>query len=272
MPIYMDRHDIQGATPEAVAGAHQEDLKCQSKYGVRPLTYWFDASRGAAFCLVEAPAAKAVEALHREAHGQVPSEIIEVNPGAVEAFLGRIGNPREAENRPLEDSAFRAIMFTDMHESTHLALELGDDGLMPVLHAHNRIIRDALKNHQGREVKHTGDGIMASFVSVARAVECAIEIQRCFASYNTDARSLPIHVRIGLSAGEPVAEDQDLFGSTVNLAARLCSHAEPDRILVAHVVRELCLGKNVRFDDKGEVRLKGFSEPVRFHEVRWHKA
>jgi adenylate cyclase len=81
-------------------------------------------------------------------------------------------------------------------------------------------------------------------------------------------------VRIGLNAGEPVAEDdpdgrRDLFGTAVQLAARICAHAEPGQILASNVVRELSAGKGVMFSDRGEVTLRGFEEPVRLYEVRW---
>ena len=93
MPIYMDRHEMEGATAKAVADAHEKDLKLQEKYGIKLMTYWFDESRGSAFCLIDAPAKETVRQLHEEAHGSVPHKIVEVNPEAVEAFLGRIEDP-----------------------------------------------------------------------------------------------------------------------------------------------------------------------------------
>ena len=78
-----------------------------------------------------------------------------------------------------------------------------------------------------------------------------------------------MRLRIGLSAGEPVAENKDLFGATVQLAARLCAGAEPEQVLVPSVVRELCLGKKLPFKDHGERELKGFNHPVRVYEVAW---
>ena len=77
--------------------------------------------------------------------------------------------------------------------------------------------------------------------------------------------------RIGLNAGEPVAEDDDLFGTAVQLAARVCAQAEPEQILASNVVEELAAGKGFDFTDKGEATLKGFEKPVRLHEVRWRE-
>jgi class 3 adenylate cyclase len=121
----------------------------------------------------------------------------------------------------------------------------------------------------GREVKHTGDGIMASFLSAAAAVRCAARIQRELARHEEERREHQIKVRIGGAAGEPVEHDNDIFGSTVQLASRLCSHAEPDQVLVSNVVAELCIGKGLMFRALGEVFLKGFDRPVQVHAVDW---
>ena len=82
MPLYMDvHHHVEGLTAEAAAGAHQKDLEVQQKYGVKYLKYWFDEGAGKIFCLVEAPSKEAAEAVHREAHGLVADELIEVKEG-----------------------------------------------------------------------------------------------------------------------------------------------------------------------------------------------
>jgi len=276
MPIYMDRHDIKGTTATEVAKNHQKDLEIQDKYGCKALTYWFDEANGTTFCLIEAPRKQALMEMHHEAHGDVPNKIIEVNPDAVTAFLGRIEDPpmptespASAGNVPIKDSAFRAILFTDMEGFTTITTRLGDSKAMELLRIHDAIIRDVIKTHDGREVKHTGDGFMISFCSASRAVECAISIQRSIASYNKKDPIIPIHLRIGLSAGEPVAEGQDLFGSTVQLAARICAHAEPDQILATHVIARLCSGKKLPFSDQGEKTLRGFDQPVWLCEVGW---
>jgi len=275
MPIYMDRHDMEGATAKAVADAHLKDLKLQDKYGVKLLTYWFDESRGSAFCLIDAPAKEKVTQLHAEAHGAIPHKIIEVDPHAVETFLGRIEDPRpysgsDEPASPAEiDSAFRTVMFTDMKGSTAITTRLGDARALEFFRTHNTITRDTLNGFRGREIQHTGDGFMVSFNSASNAVACAIALQRAFASHNEDHPDIPINVRIGICAGEPVEEDQRLFGSTVQLTSRICDQAEPDQILVAAVIRDLCLGKQFSFSDRGESTLKGFDQPFKMYEVQW---
>jgi len=276
MPLYMDFHNLQGATTTQVDQAHAADLKEQGKYGVEYLKYWFDENHGKAFCLVDAPSPEAAQLVHREAHGQVAERIIEVQPELVEAFLGGgetslsgfMLRPGGAANE--RDSAIRTILFTDIVGSTNEAL--GDDAGMALLGVHDMIVREALAAAEGREVKHTGDGIMASFMSAAAAVRCATQIQRALAKHREEHTEHPLKVRIGGAAGEPVEREHDLFGATVQLAARLCSHAQPEQILVSNVVAELCLGKGLPFKDLGDVLLKGFSRPIRVHAAEWSGA
>jgi len=278
MPVYMDRHYVEGATRHALADAHQRDMALQDKYHVKFLTYWFDETRSTAFCLVEAPNRETIERAHTEAHGSVPNEVLEVDPNVVDAFLGRIKDPPPVSTSPVDageipiDPAFRAIMFTDLKDSTRMTTLYGDAKALHLLHIHNALTRTELQRHRGREVKHTGDGIMASFAAVPDAIKCAIAIQKGFTAYNQKNPEAPLYLRIGLSAGEPIEEHGDLFGKAVQLAARLCAHAEPARILVDQLVLEQCQGHGLPFSDLGQVTPKGFDHAVRVHELRWAEA
>jgi class 3 adenylate cyclase len=133
---------------------------------------------------------------------------------------------------------------------------------------HDTVVRETLTARDGREVKHTGDGIMASFASVSAAVEAAIDVQKRLDDRNRDAET-PIILRIGISAGEPVTEEDDLFGAAVQLAARLCASCDPGGITVSVAVRELCIGKQLRFEDGGLLTLKGFPDPTQVYAVNW---
>jgi class 3 adenylate cyclase len=268
MPIYMDVHRNVNARPEDIALAHAMDLEAQSKYGVRYTRYWHNQESGCVYCLVEAPSLMDAIRVHKEAHGLVADQLIEVTMDQVEAFLGS-QKPTHSGTDP-SDGGFRVVMFTDIAGSTALAGQLGDQRFHGVLKTHDAVIREALTRHAGTEVKHVGDGILASFLSVAQGVECAVTIQRAFAAHNLNDQVQPIMVRVGLSAGEPVADDRDLFGATVNLAARICSFAQPGQILTSNVVRELCLGKPFLFSDLGGVELKGFAQPLQLHSVAWN--
>ncbi len=157
----------------------------------------------------------------------------------------------------------------DMEGSTTLTQRLGDARAQDLLDAHNGVVREALRSYGGAEIKHTGDGIMASFPLASSALECAIAIQRAFARHNESSPGFPIRVRIGLNAGEPVAQGQDLFGTAVQLARRICDHAEPGQVLASDVVRQLAAGKGFLFADTGAVVLKGFEDPVRLYDTRW---
>jgi len=187
---------------------------------------------------------------------------------ATEEFLGE-GEEAAAGAEAPAPGAPLTILFTDMEGSTALTQRLGDAQAQEVLRTHNAVVRDALKAHSGSEIKHTGDGIMASFASASRALECAIEIQRAFAQHNESNPDIPLRVRIGLNAGEPVAEEEDLFGTAVQLAARICAQAEPGEILAPIVVRELAAGKGFLLSDRGDVALRGFEDPVHLYEVSW---
>jgi class 3 adenylate cyclase len=270
----MDIHEIKGATADAVAKAHEADMKVQGKYGVEYHKYWVNESCGKIFCLCSAPTPEAAATVHREAHGLVAEKIIEVSPDIAEGFLGesQINSagaaivPGGSENQ--RDPGIRTVLFTDIVGSTELTQRLGDEAAMAFVQMHDRIVRDALRELAGREIKHTGDGIMASFFSAVAAARCATRIHRVLAQHAQDASSAALRVRIGAAAGEPVEDHQDLFGSTVQLAARLCAHAQPEQSLVSNVVAELCIGKGLAFEDLGEVSLKGFERPVRVHAIQ----
>ncbi|MEX2225579.1 MAG: adenylate/guanylate cyclase domain-containing protein [Dehalococcoidia bacterium] len=175
----------------------------------------------------------------------------------------------ERSSRSASSVGFRTIMFTDMEGSTEATQRLGDAQAQSMVRRHNEIVRDALHAYGGTEVKHTGDGIMSSFPSSSLAVECAVAIQRAIEAHSQSHPDEAIRVRIGLNAGEPVAEGDDLFGTAVQLASRICSRAEPRQVLVSDVVRQLVAGKGFLFGDRGETELRGFEDPVRIFEVRW---
>ena len=144
---------------------------------------------------------------------------------------------------------------------------MGQSAYLVLLTEHDLIIRRALVAERGREVKHTGDGIMASFDDVARALSCAIAIQDGFDAWNASTDGPALRVRMGLAAGEPVDRDNDLFGSTVNLASRICDAAEGGQILVSDAVQDLGTRLGFGFIESGRRSLKGFQEPTLVFEL-----
>jgi class 3 adenylate cyclase len=290
MPLFMDVHDLPGVTAEDVAHAHKADLMAQGKLGVKYVKYWFNQDTGKVFCLAHAPSMEAAIQVHRDAHGLVANGIIEVQGGDVAGFLGSVPDTdvgaaaHEDRDGSKLDGGFRTVMFTDMVSSTATTQRLGDKAAMELVKQHDAVVRSALSAWNGKEVKHTGDGIMAAFRSATQANAGATQIQQALDDYNRAHAAEPIQVRIGLSAGEPVEDSSDLFGATVQLAARVCAHAQPCEILVTNVVAELCVGKGYRFEPQGQVPLKGFdspsspgtrfvrNRPLRRHRKRVHRA
>ena len=188
---------------------------------------------------------------------------------AVDVFLG--DEPRPAVPVADKGSGLHVILFTDIEGSTTLTQRLGDAAARDLLRVHDMILRAALRRHGGTEIKHTGDGMMASFASATSAVECAVAMQRALAEENRAHPDTPVRVRMGLNAGEPVAEEQDLFGTAVQAAARIAAVAKPEQILLADVVRQLAAGVPFAFVHRGRVTLKGFPHRFRLFEVEWRE-
>ena len=273
MPLYLDIHDVSGASFEDLKKAHLADLKVQNQHGVDYRKYWFNEKCGKAFCLVEAPNAAAAEACHREAHGLVAERIIELDPELAEGFLGG-GDINDAGAALVPgtrdgsyDNGVRSVMFTDIVGSTELAQRMGDDVAFELVTQHDLIVRSSVDEGMGRVIKHTGDGIMAVFVSPVQAVRTACRIQAEVTSLARAEGQPRFQVRIGVAAGEPIERDNDFFGSTVNLAARLCNSANPGAVLVTNGIAELCLGKGMQFAQLQSAALKGFDEEISTREV-----
>ena len=274
MPLYMDIHkNVKDTTPQDVAAAHHLDVEAQGAYGVRYLRWWFNRDIGSVYCLVDAPSAQLAEEVHRVAHGLVADEIVPIERGDVDGFIGPDEYGPAVREDPVErisaDTAFRTIVFTDLENSTPLMQRLGDDAYVELLQIHDDLMGNCLDAHNGLRVKHTGDGLMASFVSVAKAVQCMIDMQRALAQHNATRPEAQLLARMGAAAGEPISHHGDLFGAAVNLAGRLSGQARPGQIVVSSVVRDLSIGKGFDFGDLGEVALRGFEDAVRIFEVGW---
>ena len=269
MPVYLDIHSVMGVSADDVARSHAADIGVQTKYGVEYTKYWLNERQGKLFCLCHAPSAEAAALVHREAHGLVAEKVIEVDPDLVEGLLGGGAvNDAGAVLLPTSsrsyDTGTRVVLFTDIVGSTAFTQKFGDRAAMDMLAVHDDIVRISLLNTEGREVKHTGDGIMASFVSALAAVRCIREIQQKLA-LSAEGKRFDLKVRIGAAAGIPIERNNDIFGSTVQLAARLCAHAEPSQSLASGSVADLCPESGLR--ELGEVQLKGFEQPVRVHVI-----
>ena len=162
--------------------------------------------------------------------------------------------------------ATRTILFTDIEGSTSMVDRLGDDQARSITREIEQLTHTVIRDNQGVQVKTMGDGVLAWFGAASAAVEAAVQIQWQLANHG---RFNDVHVRIGISAGEPIAESDDLYGTTVNQAARIMSQARGGEILVSDLVRGLLQGRTFDFEDQGTHQLRGFREPVQIFKVDW---
>ena len=183
MPIFMDRHDIEGVTAEDVARVHQKDLEIQHHYNCRGLTYCFDELRGTAFYLVEAPDRQSVKEMHDDAHGMVPHQIIKVDSKLVEVFLGRIEDPEPVARTTelgfhiFEDPAFRSIMILELKDAALIPSETGLTKARELFSKLNNLFQESITRYGGQVVNSTYYDFTAVFNSISNSVECAVNIQ-----------------------------------------------------------------------------------------------
>jgi class 3 adenylate cyclase/tetratricopeptide (TPR) repeat protein len=165
-----------------------------------------------------------------------------------------------------------AIVYTDIGGSTALLERLGEDEARVVLRAHNRILREALRYHQGFEIKHTGDGLIASFPSAEAAVHATVAMQSALQRYNDAHPDAPIRIRVGVNVGNLETEGGELFGTTIIVAARICARAAPGQIFVSEACRREAGPGDLVFSERGRVTLRGFRRRFRLFEVEWRPA
>ncbi|MBT1698161.1 DUF4242 domain-containing protein [Fulvivirgaceae bacterium PWU4] len=242
MPIYMDRHNIpEEVSAEHVARMHQEDVKIEHLYGCKGITYWCDEKRNTAFCLIHAPNKKALEDMHAHAHGDLPHEIIEVDPAIVESFLGRIEDPKNTKNTPIniiDESAFRTLMAIKIEKG--VSKNTDREELSKEIKRIYQSLGDIITKHKGRPVKQKDDSILASFDSVTNAIVCTRESQSVL---DSGSNAFNLKIKIGLSAGDPVNTKSSLFEDTVKMSKYL-SEISHGHITVTSEVKELFESEN----------------------------
>ena len=240
MPLYMDVHIVPGVDARNVAEAHRKDLLIQEEHECKCMTYWIDEERESIFCLIEAPTKEAVVEMHNRAHGLIPNKVIEVSSGLVSSFLGRIYDPLEAQisNDGLKvfaDPSFRIVLVTKITDPILLRYELGAEKANKLLEQHDTIIRKNISQCEGSEVEHGGAGFIISFSSAAKAVSCALSIQKEMSVLEPDLTNF----RLAINGGFPVAKTNSLFGDTIQFAEYLCMIAKNCQAAIASSVKEL---------------------------------
>ena len=168
-------------------------------------------------------------------------------------------------------AASTALLVTDLEGFTPLLVRLGDLEARSILRAHDRVLRECLRAHCGREVAHTGDGVIAAFDAVPDALACAAHMQQRFVE-PTGPHAVLLRLRIGVHVGEPLAQEGRLFGLCVNTAVRICKTARPGSIWVSELVRECAARDGGSFQDRGWFELKGLEAPVQLHELICERA
>lgn len=248
MALFMDRHEMSGAlesvSPEDVASLHVTDLDVEARYGVRCLTYWFQMGSPTAFCLFEAPSAEAAVAVHREAHGNLPAEIIEVDWRSVDSFLGRIREPQRGE--AWEDVARRYLLCTEIDNAEGLTHDFGA-AAFGRFEQHDRLVLENLQQRGASNVTGGRRGVVGCFVSLEGALECALAIQQSFGPVSLFYQHAPLRVRIGVTTGDPVFARPGLFEAAMDEAAAICADAEGGQVLVAEAVADRGAAKGFSF-------------------------
>lgn len=251
MPLYMDRHDLDDTVnAEHVAQIHQEDLKIEHEFGCKGLTYWFDQDRRTAFCLIKAPSKKALQDMHNKAHGAVPNSIIEVDPLVVESFLGRIEDPVNTNDTPLniiKDPAFRVLLMLRLSyfvQHNDQQNEIGKQ--ISEFHAN---LNEITKEHEGRIVRDQLNTALISFRSVSNAMAFAVQIQSYFESFTIP--EVDINLNIGISSGVPISKGEGFFEEGIKLAERLCRYVE-GKIAVSSEVMNLYRNDTLKIDHSSQ--------------------
>jgi class 3 adenylate cyclase len=188
------------------------------------------------------PGARFIE-LHGEDHWPWVGDPDEVCDHVEEFLTGH-------RSVPAPDRVLATVMFTDIVGSTERASELGDRRWRELLDQHERLTREELERHQGREVKNTGDGVLAIFDGPARAIRCATAVASA-----TNRLGLP--VRVGLHTGECERRNGDIGGIAVHIGARVMAEAGPGEVLVSRTVKDLTVGSDISFEERGGRQLKG---------------
>jgi len=250
MPIYMDRHDVSElVTAEMVAHLHKEDLKVQDQFGCCAMTYWFDGARKMAFCLVDAPNEQALHEMHKHAHGEVPNSIIEVEPGLVEAFLGRIQDPENHQQEKMliiDEPALRAIMMIDIEP-------MFSDTDSSNKRSWQDVVPDTVIKHGGSIVKQSAGVMLVSFKSLTLSVAAGIELFS-----NLPGSPAIDSLSIAITVGVPVNGQQTMFADCIRAAETICTLI-PGKLVLSAEANSVLSPQNTK-DGEQEPRLQAINE------------
>lgn len=267
MPLFMDLHIVPGAVIDDVVEAHKLDVAIQDQFGCDCMTFWFDKDRGHAFCLIDAPDKESVVEMHDEAHGLIPHKIMQVNSKLVAAFLGRLQDPESLDELSksdvkafYSDPAFRILMVTNQLDFKLLAHTSGKDKAYELFSLQNEIIHQQIDEYEGQKIEMEGKGFVISFITPSQAIQCALAIQK-----RLHIAAELLRFRIGLHAGVPVANSEELFGESIRYARHLCLLGQGRQITLSNQVhnlhkedkKKLISDKNIRVVSSEEENFLG---------------
>jgi len=256
MPLYMDLHADVDVDLEELRKLHLADLEVQEKYGVRYHKYWVNEESGMVFCLMHGPNKQACEAVHREAHGNIACNIIEVLPGEYEFFLGQAASHssdmvQTANGVP--DTGFRTIVFTHVISRSS------------TLHTRiHEIVKEELRNCNGIEIEHLGEGVKSVFTSFVLAIDFAVAVRSKIEKFKKELGGSEQHyieLRIGLCAGDPVKNNSDkFFGGALDLAKRFSEVAKEGEIVISSVVKDYFIKEDVNSNYLGVIKVVDYPD------------
>lgn len=186
-----------------------------------------------------------------------------LHPDAARSLMRELSQPSRIPEGTV------TILFTDIEGSAGVFDRLGDDAARLLFREFDVVVREVVETHGGVEVKHQGDGLMLAFSSARRALLCAVDIQASTVERNASRADNPLNVRIGLNTGDVISEDDDYFGSSVIVAARIASAARAGEILLSEATKAVAGRIRVPLLDRGPHELRGLSETTRLYEAVW---
>lgn len=206
-----------------------------------------------------------------QAGGQAMANFANGQSNANNVLSGLLTEWNLPEKRPSVPNMF-TFLFTDIVGSTAMTQRLGNAGAQKAVRAHNDAVRGSIQQFNGREVKHTGDGIMATFPDGPAAVAASIQMLQGIVAHNQASPDVQVEIRIGVNTGEAVEEENDFFGQAVQMTARICDKAADGHAWVSDVVVEACKGQRFGFLPRGAFEMKGIEKPKPLYEIAWTDA
>ena len=244
MPLFMDFHLFtDDINIEGVKEAHIADKSIQHKYNVKYHQFWVNEDAGTVFCLMEGPDKETCERVHKEAHGNVACEIVEVQGGFYDAFLGKSkkadgGLVRQADGKV--DDANRFILVVDIIGNSAVEGPSDLQSLKLPKEARKLVIKK-IESYEGNEVRQIQDSIIGIFINGDHALRCAVNIQKTLDTKKIESQNNDWNVRyrIGLSNGQPIKENKDFLEEPITGAQRLCLVANYGEIVLSRAFEKL---------------------------------